>query len=83
MIFSCYKLNESKVMSDGVEIPSDYLLYCLKAEDDILFLLYEKENKDIVVFWARLEEVSYLGDLEKEIDLKIQDIINGNYLNLI
>jgi len=83
MIFSCYKLNENKIMSDGVEIPSDDLLYCLKSEDDILFLLYENQNKDILVFWTRLEDLSYVGDLEKDIDFKIQDIINGDYFNLI
>lgn len=70
-------------MSGGVEIPNDKILYCIKNEEDILFLLFEDEKENKVMFWARLEEVAYVGDFEKEIDLNIDDIVNGNYFNLI
>ena len=29
MIFSCYKLNENKIMSDGPEIRNDVNLFCI------------------------------------------------------
>ena len=83
MIFSCYKLNENKIMSDGAEIPNDVNLFCIKNEDDILFLLFENENKNTIIFWARLEDVTYICDVEKEFDLNIADIINGEYFKLI
>ena len=41
MIFACYRLDNNKFMSDGTEIPNDQNLYCIKSEDDILFLLFE------------------------------------------
>lgn len=83
MIFACYRLNDNKIMSDGTEIPSDQNLYCIKNEDDILFLLFENEKGNKVLFWARLEEVFYIGDCEKKFDIDFNDIINGDYFNLI
>lgn len=83
MIFSCYRLIENKSMSDGVKIPTDIDLYCVKNEDDILFLLFEKENGDTIMFWARLEEVVYVCDIEKDFDFNIDDVVNGQYFNLI
>ena len=65
MIFACYRLNDNKFMSDGTEIPNDQNLYCIKNEDDILFLLFENEKENTILFWARLEEVSYIGNLSK------------------
>jgi hypothetical protein len=83
MLLPCYKLYDKKVLSDGTEIPSDKKLFHLKNEDDILFLFYENENNDRIVFWARMEEVELLGEFEKEFDVNIDDIINGNYFDLI
>ena len=83
MIFPCYSLIENKMMSDGVEIPKDKNLYCIKNDDDILFLLFEDDKENKTMFWARMEEVVYVGDLEKELEINIDDIINGNYFNLI
>jgi len=83
MIFSCYKLLENKLMSDGFEIPKDKNLYCIKNEDDILFLLFEKENENTIMFWARIEEVVYVCDVEKKFEINIDNIINGDYFNLI
>lgn len=83
MIFACYRLNDNKFMSDGTEIPNDQNLYCIKNEDDILFLLFENEKENTILFWARLEEVSYIGDFEKKFDINFDDIINGDYFNLI
>ena len=83
MIFACYRLIDNKLMSDGTEIPNDKDLYCVKNEEDILFLLFEDENKKTIFFWARLEEVAYICDTEKKFDLNIDDIINGEYFNLI
>jgi hypothetical protein len=83
MIFACYRLIENKLMSDGVEIPKDQNLYCIKNEDDILFLLFEKEEEKAIMFWARLEEVAYVCDIEKDFDFNIDDVINGQYFNLI
>lgn len=83
MIFSCYRLIESKFMSDGVEIPADINLYCIKNEDDILFLLFENENGNTIIFWARLEDVTYVCDVEKDFDFSIDDVINGQFFNLI
>jgi hypothetical protein len=83
MIFACYRLNDNKFMSDGTEIPNDKNLYCIKNEEDILFLLFEDEKKNSILFWTRLEEVFYICDMEKEFDLNIDDIINGEYFNLI
>jgi hypothetical protein len=83
MIFACYRLIENKLMSDGVEIPKDQNLYCIKNEDDILFLLFEKEEEKAIMFWARLEEVTYVCDIEKDFDFNIDDVINGQYFNLI
>lgn len=83
MIFNCYRLIENKLMSDGVEIPSGQDLYCIKNEDDILFLLFENENKNTIIFWARLEELTYVCDVEKDFDFNIDDVISGQYFNLI
>lgn len=83
MIFACYRLNDNKFMSDGTEIPNDKNLYCIKNEEDILFLLFEDEKDNKIMFWARMEDVVYVGDLEKELEINIDDIINGNYFNLI
>ena len=83
MILPCYNLNENKIMSDGFEIPKGENTYCIKNEEDILFLLFEDEKDNKVMFWARLEEVTYVGDFEKELELNIDDIINGNYFNLV
>lgn len=70
-------------MSDGFEIPKDKILICIKSEDDILFLLFEDEKENRVIFWSRIEEVVYVGDCEKELELNIDDITSGNYFNLI
>ena len=83
MIFPCYSLIENKTMSDGLEIPKDKNLYCIKSDEDILFLLFEDDKDNKIMFWARMEEVVYVGDLEKELEINIDDIINGNYFNLI
>lgn len=83
MIFACYRLDNNKFMSDGTEIPNDQNLYCIKSEDDILFLLFENEKENKILFWSRLEEVSYIGDFEKKFDINFNDIINGDYFNLI
>lgn len=83
MILPCYNLVENKTMSDGVEIPKDKNLYCIKSDDDILFLLFEDEKENKIMFWARMEEVVYVCDLEKELEINIDDITNGNYFNLI
>jgi len=83
MIFPCYSLIENKMMSDGFEIPKDKILICIKSEDDILFLLFEDEKENRVMFWSRIEEVVYVGDYEKELELNIDNVINGNYLDLI
>lgn len=83
MIFACYRLNDNKFMSDGTEIPNDKNLYCIKNEEDILFLLFEDDKDNKIMFWARMEDVVYVGDLEKELEINIDDIINGNYFNLI
>ena len=49
MIFACYRLIESKFMSDGVEIPADINLYCIKNEDDkICDILREKFRRLIM-----------------------------------
>jgi hypothetical protein len=50
MIFACYRLNDNKFMSDGTEIPNDQNLYCIKNEDDILFLLFENEKENTILF---------------------------------
>lgn len=83
MIFPCYRLIEEKTMQDGVYIPPKEDLYCIKSEDDVLFLIYESKKKDIFIFWSRLEDVEYIGEKEKEFDLNIQEISKGNYFNLI
>lgn len=83
MIFPCYSLIENKMMSDGFEVPKDKILYCIKSEDDILFLLFEDEKENQIMFWSRIEDVVYIGDYEKELGLNIDDITNGNYFNLI
>ena len=70
-------------MSDGIEIPSDVDLFCIKEEDDILYLIYENEKNDKILFWSRLEELKYIGEVEKEFDESLGDIIDGNYFNLI
>ena len=70
-------------MSDGVEIPKDINLYSIKNDDDILFLLFEDDKNNKVVFWSRMEDVVYVGDVEKKLEINIEDIINGNYFNLI
>ena len=65
-------------MSDGAEIPNDINLFCIKNEDDILFLLFENENKNTIIFWARLEEVTYVCDVEKSLSsiLMISSMVN-------
>jgi hypothetical protein len=83
MIFPCYSLIENKMMSDGFEVPKDKTLYCIKSEDDILFLLFEDDKENQIMFWSRIEDVVYIGDYEKELELNVDDIINGNYFNLI
>jgi len=70
-------------MSDGLEIPKDKNLYCIKSDDDILFLLFEDDKDNKIMFWSRMEDVVYVGDIEKELEINIEDIINGNYFNLI
>lgn len=70
-------------MSDGLEIPKDKNLYCIKSDDDILFLLFEGDKDNKIMFWVRMEDVVYVGDTEKELEINIEDIINGNYFNLI
>ena len=83
MILNCYNLIEEKKMQDGNLIPKNVKLYCIKSEEDVLFLLYEDELKNKILFWARMEELVFECEEDKEFDVNFDDVINGEYFNLI
>ena len=83
MIFDCYKLTEEKQMHDGNVIPKDVKLYCIKNEDNILFLMYDIDKESKAFFWANLDELYFDSEEEIDFDVDLSNIINGDYFKLI
>ena len=83
MKFDCYKLIKEKEMHDGNIIPKDVKLYCIKNEDNVLFLMHDVDNENKTFFWANFDELYFDSEEDKDFDLDLTDILNGDYFNLI